>query len=266
MKVRTAHVSLEVFDNDEQHTADVEKIVERAVNRRYAWLTGTESGGNTAKELVRVARDNNYRPHVPEGTDCWILVRKDLISGDFKPHFERVIPGAQALYRELNLPNADNLRPRWAPKGLVAVGFDCRKLAGRINVGVTHHLTDGRVDGKESVTHGVDHYEWNQKLDRVVSQWAKRAGEGRDLSFFNTDRNLSDRRSDEDEIKGLTSLADELKAWQNTGHGDIDWMMSHNRDGRVRGVSFTVLDDREFHLHTDHYFCEGVYDVVVPRR
>lgn len=266
MKVRTAHVSLEVFDNDKQHTEDVEKILERAVNRRYAWLTGTESGGNTAKELVRVAKANGYRPHVPDGTDCWILVRNDLISGNFDANLQRVIPGAERLYREANLPNADNLRPRWAPKGLITVGFDCDKLAGRINVGVTHHLTSGRVDGPDSVIHGVDHYDWNQKLDRAVIDWAREVAAGRNLAFFNTDRNLSDRRSGEDEIKGLTTLADELRDWQPSGHGDIDWMMSYDKDGRVTGASFTVLDDREFHLNTDHYFCEGVYNVEVPRR
>lgn len=276
MKVRTAHVSLEVFDNAEQRAKDNDKIFERAVNRRYAWITGTEANEDVARDLIRTAREAEYRPWVPthqaegrdegEGTDCWIAVREDLISGNFTPDFTPVIPSAGRLYHEQGLPNAENLRPRWQQKGLVSVSFDCDKLVGRIGLGVTHHLTKGRVDGPDSVIHGVDHYEWNQKLDRAVTEWAKEVAAGRNLAFFNTDRNLSDRRSGEDEIKGLTTLADELRAWQPTGHGDIDWMMSFNKDGRVTPVSFTVLDDREFHLYTDHYFCEGVYNVEVPRR
>lgn len=277
MKVRTAHVSMEVFDSDEQQRQDVEKILERAVNRRYAWLTGTEAGdaGAVGKELVLQAPKAGYKPWVParqvkEGeasnTDCWILVRQDLISGNWGPKYQPVIPGAGALYREAGRENWQNLRPRWAPKGLVTVGFDCDKLAGRINLGVTHHLTKGRVPGDESVIHGVDHFEWNQKLDQAVSRWGREVAQGRALAFFNTDRNASDKRSDPDEIKGFTTLADELRDWQPTGHGDIDWMLSYNKDGRVSALDFTVLDDREFKLFGDHFFCEGVYNVEVPRR
>jgi len=272
MRVRTAHVSLEVFDNDRQHTQDVEKIFNRAVERRYAWITGTEAGdaSNLGKELVRVGPEAGYKMWVParqehrgevSNTDGWIAVREDLITGNWAPDYTPCIPGAGALYREQGLDNADKLRPRWAPKGLVHLGFDCAKLQGRVNLGVTHHLTSGRVDGKESVIHGVDHYEWNQKLDRTVTQWAREVAKGPALAFFNTDRNLSDRRSDPDEIKGLTTLADELRDWQPTGHGDIDWMMSYNKDGRVSARSFVVLDDREFFLHGDHFFCEGTYNV-----
>jgi hypothetical protein len=59
----------------------------------------------------------------------------------------------------------------------------------------------------------------------------------------------------------MTSLADELKAWQNTGHGSIDVIASYDQDGRVKGKYWRVLDDSEFKLNTDHWLCEGGYEV-----
>jgi hypothetical protein len=275
MKVRTAHVSMEVFDNDKQQQHDVEKIFARARVRRYAWITGTESGAgsNLGRKLIDVGKDSGYRLWVPaiqgkgpgHGTDGWIAVRSDLIKGDWKPDVVPVIPGANVLYRKNDVdPDRKGLR-HWSAKGVVSVSFDTTKpqLARNIGVGVSHHLTGGRFPN-DNTDGGVNHYEWNEKLDHAVSEWMEEAGRGGRLAFFNCDRNASDRRNNQ-EIAGATTLADELKKWQPTGHGDIDWMLSYDRDGRVSGDDFVVYDDKEFFLNTDHYFCEGVFNVTPNR-
>lgn len=268
MRVRTAHVSLQFSDTDKQHTSDIEKIFDRCVDRKVAWATGTEAGpgsGNTNEELLRIAREHGYKPWVPaeqsngngRATDCWLAVRKDLIVGDWKTDFLRAIPGSQELYEAQGLD--PDLNPRWGPKGLVTAEFQSIPELGEVNIGVAHHLTKGNEDGKASVIHGVDHYEWNEKLDKTITDWMREVGKGSALAFFSTDRNVSDK-SDQ-VIKLGTTLADELEKWQNTGHGPIDWMGSYDRDGRVTGHRFNVLDDREFKLHTDHFFLEGTYNV-----
>jgi hypothetical protein len=276
MRIRVAHASLQFSDTDKQHTADIEKIFDRAVARRYAWVMGTEAGpgaGNMSSELVRIGGEHEYRMWVPsnqkqgagKSTDCWIAVRKDLVKGGWKTGYVPVIPGSQELYKREGLD--PDLNPRWGPKGLVTAEFDSLPELGAINLAVAHHLTKGQQDDKSSVIHGVDHHAWNLKLDIALGKWLGEQARGTALGFGSADRNASDRRNPAN-IPGTTTMADELKKWQNTGHGDIDWIFSVNKDGRVKASNFTVLDDREFPLATDHFFCEGVFAVeaLKPKR
>lgn len=272
MRVRTAHISLQFGDTDQNHTADIEKIFDRCVDRRVGWITGTEAGpgaGNTTAELVRIGREHNYRMYVPSAsngagssTDCWIGVRKDLISRNWKTGFDPAIPGSKQLYKELGVKAE---YPKWGPRGLVRVGFDCDALQSRVNVGAAHYLTHGR-DPEGSTIHGVDHWEWNNKLAEVIGAWARTSARGRNLAFYAGDQNMADAKNNEpqgDTFFGepLTSLADELKKWQSTGHGPIDVIASYNNDGRVTGHDFVVLDDSEFRLNVDHFYLEGTFTV-----
>lgn len=274
MRIRVGHVSLQFSDNDKQHTSDIEKIFDRAVSRRLAWVMGTESGagaGNTGKELIRVGRAHDYKMWVPSeqakgvghATDCWIAVRKDLVLGDWETGYVPVIPGSQQLYKEQGLD--EDLNPRWGPKGVVTAEFKSLPELGNLNLAVAHHLTKGQQDNKTSVIHGVDHHEWNEKLDKALGEWFAKQSKGSALSFGSMDRNASDRRNPAN-VPGTTTLADELKKWQNTGHGDIDWILSVNKDGRVKGANFVVLDDREFPLYTDHFYTEGTFSVEPLKR
>lgn len=263
MRVRTAHVSLQFNDTDKQHTQDIEKLFKRAVDRRYAWITGTEAGpgsGNTAKELLRVTRARGYRPWVPnlqgEGaaghTDCWIAVREDLIKGDWETGFEQAFPAAAQLERENpELPK----NKTFGPRGVVHVGFDSLPQLGRINVGTAHHISDSRKPDSPW-------WPWNEKLDATIIKWMREVGRGPALAFFNVDRNNVDTRTDTQTIGDSTTLADELRRWQDTGHGAIDWMSSYNKDKRVTGRSFDVFDDKEFFLHGDHFLLEGVFNIA----
>ena len=268
MRIRVAHASLQFSDTDRQHTHDIKKIFERAKDRNYAWVMGTESGpgsGNISSELLRLGKAAGYRMWVPSEqgsgisrfTDAWIAVRKDLIAGDWEQKYQHVIPGSSAAYKAIGRP--EDSHPRWAPKGLATVSFRSIPELGRISLATTHHLTKGKKPGPESVINGVDHHEWNMKLDKALTEWIQKAADGPDLAFASFDRNASDRLSKP--IAGTVSIADELKKWQNTGHGDIDWIVKAKKDRRVKAHAFRVLNDKKFFLHTDHFFLEGVYNV-----
>lgn len=276
MRIRVAHASLQFGDTNKQHTADITKIFERANARKYAWIMGTEAGpgaNNTSDELVRIGEDHGYKMWVPsamvkhdakEGstTDCWIAVREDLVVSGWKTGFDVAIPGSAELYKEAGVTAKF---PRWGTKGLVHVQFKSRPELGVINLGCAHYLTGAR-DPEHATINKVNHWEWNQKLAGVIAKWAKTVGKGSALAFYSGDQNMADQRNDTpegDSFMGgpLTSLADELKDWQNTGHGPIDVIASYNGDKRVVGQSFTVLDDREFPLNVDHFFLEGVFRV-----
>ena len=265
MRIRLAHASLQFSDSDKQHTKDIEKIFRRAVDLKYAWITGTESGpgaGNTGDELIRVGREAGYRMWVPEAqgkgiarhTDCWIGVRKDLIVGDWERGYDQVIPGSGQLEDEMDLDGK-----RWGPKGLVRVGFDSLPEIGRVNVGAAHYLTDARFPTSK-------YWDLNKKLAERISEWAREVGKGKNLAFYGGDQNMADQRNNQpqgDTFFGgpLTSISDELKKWKNTGHGPIDLIASYDADGRVKGVRWNVLNDKKFFLHTDHFLCEAVYTV-----
>lgn len=273
MKLRTGHASLQFGDSDKHHTQDLEKIFSHGIDRRWAWITGTEAGpgsGNTGEEIIRIARDAGYRPHVPEvhgkdeagRTDCWLAVREDLIDSDWRTNFKLAIPGSAKLYADLG--REPDSFPRWGPKGLVSA-FWKSDLLGPVNLGVGHYLTEARSPHTGDVK-GIDHWEWNQKLAKVIANWGREVGKGRALAFYNGDQNMADSKNNEpqgDTFMGgpFTSLADELKKWQNTGHGPIDVMASYNQDSRVQGRDFVVLDDKEFFLNMDHFLCEGTYQV-----
>lgn len=279
MRIRVGHVSLQFTDTDKKTTDDIEQIFDRAVARRLAWIMGTEAGegaGNTGKELLRIGKAHDYRMWVPseqnqgesQSTDCWIAVRKDLVLDGWKTGYRRAIPSSKQLYEGRGLPG--NLEPQWGPKGLVTVEFQSIPELGEINLGVAHYLTQARSPKAEPI-HGVDHWDWNKKLAGVIGGWAQQVAKGNALAFYSGDQNMSDAANDEpqgDTFMGqpLTSLADELKKWQNTGRGPIDVIASYNRDNRVKGQNFTALDDREFPLNTDHFYLEGVFNVEALKR
>lgn len=278
MRIRVAHISLQFSDSNEQHHADIMRVFNRAKARNIAWVTGTEAGpgsGNTAKELVEISKRFGYKPWVPSqqskgggrSTDCWLAVREDLVNGKWNTGFLPAIPGSGELYDRAGV---DEEFPKWGPKGLVTVSFDSTEALGKISIGVAHYLTGAR-DPKSSTIHKVNHWEWNEKLAEVIGDWAATQAKGRALAFYAGDQNMADNRNDQpqgDTFFGekLTSLADELKKWENTGHGPIDVIASYNKDGRVVGHSFNVLNDREFPLHTDHFYMEGTFSVTSLKR
>src|SRR5690606_34500732 len=134
---------------------------------------------------------------------------------------------------------------RWGPKGLVHVSFESsNEDLGRVAVGAAHYLTDARRPSSP-------YWVWNEKLGEEIGKWAREEGKGPALVFYGGDQNMADRRNDEpqgDTFFGepLTSTWDELRKWENTGHGTIDVIATYNKDGRVSALRTNALNDREF--------------------
>lgn len=269
MRIRSAHASMQYKDSTRQQDADQNKIFDLAVQRKYVWLTGTEAGpgaGQQGELLIKNGAEHGYKLWVPSvqgkggdtrRTDAWVAVREDLIAGNWSQEFDFIIPSSKDLDREMDLPKGE----RWGPKGVVSVGFDCSLPIGHVSIGASHYLTDAHHPSS-------DYWEWNQKLADGIGKWARREGKGKNLVFYGGDQNMQDQRNNDpqgDTFMGnpLTSMGDELKKWQNTGHGPIDVMASYNADSRVKALQWNVLDDREFHLNMDHFFCEGLWDIEV---
>lgn len=269
MRLHVAHASLEYKDSDRQHTQDIEKIFDRAVDKGYAWLTGTEAGpgsGNIGEELIRVSRDFGYVPWVPQiqgdrdarRTDCWIAVRKDLIQGKLHGDFIPVIPGSTELKRKVDA--------RWGPKGVVCVNFESTiSVLGEVNIGAAHYIHDAHNPSEQP--------EWdlNKQLSDGIVEWAKDAGRGSAIVFFGADSNMHDDKNDRPEGDpffggSMSTVWDELKHYENTGHGTIDVIATYNRDRRVTALQAKALSDREFHLHGDHFLIEAVLNVAPRQR
>lgn len=271
MRIRVSHISLKWDQSNKQHTHDIEKVFRRWNERRVAWGTGTEAGpggGNTAKEIVRIAKKYGYRVWVPsvqgEGaasrTDAWIAVREDLVTKDWKTGFDEVVPGSFELYRKNG--HREDMTPRWGPKGPIWVSFFSKKIGSNITVVAGHYLTDARSPDSKIIG-GVDRWEMNKKIAHAIGELFFEKGEGRDLVFYGGDQNMADHKNDEaqgDTFFGrpITSVQDELKQWKDTGHGPIDVIATYDRDKRVSAVKLLVLGDRNIFLHTDHKYLEGI--------
>jgi len=241
--VRVGHTSMQFSDSGAQKKSDAKRIFARAVQRKLSWLTGTEAGmGHSAdlrRALKKEAENTDYRFTV--ASDVWIAVRKDLIlPKTWKRGFIQTL-------------EANTGSKTFSDRGICWAQFETARL-GQVSVGVAHYMTDGRKPGDE-------YYNANTKLTRAIGEWGKIHGKGKAICFFHGDANIPDRDMDVFRGQPFTTLADELKRWQNTGHGPIDFIASYDADGRVKGKAWNVLDDKEFHLFTDHFACEGTYEV-----
>ena len=275
MRVRVAHISLQFTDPDRQHTRDIEKIFDRAATRRQAWITGTEAGplaGNTGEELIRIGKKYGYLLYVPEvegkeGTaarrvDCWVAVRKDLVKkGTFKQRFVPVIPASDQLEKQHpELPNKS-----FGPRGVVYVEFDStNRDLGHVTVMAAHYLTEARRPSSPW-------WKWNEKLAKAIGDLAKEKGKGTNLVFYGGDQNMVDKNNNEpqgDTFLGqpLTSTWDELRHWENTGRGNIDVIATYDADKRVKAINTVSLEDKQFFLHTDHFYVEAEIRVAPLKR
>ena len=237
------HVSMQFSDNTKQKQSDAQRIFERASKRHVAWVTGTEAGLGAAADLRKALKEqatrSGYRFFAK--SDLWVAVSKLLITkGSWDEGFIMTLPG-----------NAGS--QKHDARGLLWVEFKSDTF-GVVSVGVGHYMTHGQKPSDE-------YYNANTKMTRAIAEWGKEHGKGRKLAFYAGDQNIQDRENDTFRGAPFTSLADELKDWQNTGHGAIDVIASYNADTRVKGKYWRVLDDKEFKLNTDHWLCEGGFEV-----
>lgn len=242
------HISGQFSDTADQHAADALAVFTRASKRNVAWITGTEggSGSNTwIPELRAQARAHGYRFFSHKSTDAWIAVRNDLVAGGWTTYVgPTIIPG--------------KARDHTAKK-VISVGFDTHEF-GRINVIATHYLTKGRPSAKTAEYR--QHLAENKALATAIGEYAVKVGGGTSLVFFGGDTNIVDRTDDVFFGQPLTTAWDELKKWENTGHGNIDVIASYDGDTRARAAYIRALDDSEWFLNTDHWAVEAGYDIA----
>jgi hypothetical protein len=236
------HCSMQFSDNTKQKQADAAKIFTRADSRTVSWLTGTEAGLGASADLRAALKKeaglHGYRFVVKN--DVWIAVDKAMVTkGSWDDGFIETL-------------GANTGSQRFTNRGILWVQFDSK--IGTISVGCSHYMTHGRKPSDE-------YYAANTKLTRAIGEWGKVHGAGKKICFYGADANIPDRTDDVFRGQPFTTLADELKDWQNSGHGSIDIIASYDADKRVKGKYFRVLDDKEFHLNTDHFACEGGFEV-----
>jgi hypothetical protein len=245
IRVPVAHASMQFSDNPAQKRADADKIFKRQRDRGAWWITGTEAGQEDLRDALRTAASRyGYRFFVVR--DVWVGVDKDRITkGTWRTGYEHAIDSSAGVGKHTD-------------KGVGWAQFDNADL-GTITVGCAHYLTKGRPGAPAAYRVNLDE---NARLARVIGEWGAEHGKGNALVFYNGDQNIVDRTADTFVGQAdFTSSWDELGRWENTGHGNIDVLASWDHDGRVSAANVRALDDREFHLHTDHYLVEGAFDV-----
>lgn len=236
-ELHVAHFSLKVQNPLRQEQADIKRIFERAEERQYAWVTGTELFGMSESwleaRLNGVPEAHGYRFARPGRGDSWVAVRKDLVAGGWRTLWDTAVPKTKNN-REL---------------GAAAVEFDTRRL-GHFTVMPNHLMRYGRPGAKDPA-YRVN-VEENRAVMRAVEKMANEQARGRSLVFYGGDQNINDRKDDTFMGAPLTSTWDELEKWENTGAGCIDVIASHDADTRVKATYTRVVTDAEEPLFTDH--------------
>lgn len=243
--LRMQHTSLQFSDTDAQQLHDVRKLFKKG--KRFPIKTGTEalavkgSGNSNRRLLVKFAEEHNHAIHF--SADTWVAVDRRI-----------VVPNS--LKRsQLFLADNRDMVGAGADRKMAVLSFDhVDSRIGRINVGSVHYPRFGSRRGDPN-------YELNQMIARRIADWFVLNGKGKDLAFLNGDFNLKDHLYDWSYGGNFTSLADQLGAWKNTGHGPIDGFTSYDKDGRVKPKAMKVFPDKKFFMHSDHYLCRGFWYV-----
>lgn len=238
-RLRVAHVSLRWSLTQAQKDADADAIFSLG----YDWITGTEAlevSGYQA--LLKAARKYGYTLHRPPGQDCWISVRLASMRGRVYPWYSgTIVKGRKGKHSNLGLP---------------AVRFQHRNpRVGWIGVGVSHYTTK-RQDPSRAGARRIA-----GKINALARNW----GRGADLFFAAADANMVDRTNDVFFGGPLRTCWDDMRAWPDTGHGNIDVIARHTGDARVSCVAANVIGDSMIHLHTDHKIVQASYDVILEK-
>lgn len=241
--LKTQHVSLQFNDDRDQQKHDVEKLFSKG--KQFPIKTGTEAGpeeGNDNLEfLKKFSKEFNHVLHAAAGN--WIAVDKSIIE-----------PGSIKRGKIFVAPSGD-LFGRMHDRVFPTLSFNhINPRIGRVSQAAAHYPTKGQTKSRPNFNVNVD---YAKKIER----WMKNANSRGALSFVNGDFNMPDDILDWAFGLGWTSMADELKAWKNTGHGPIDGFASLDKDKRVKAKKFQVLGDGELKMFTDHFVCRGTWTI-----
>lgn len=239
MTLDLAHYSLEHSDTPKQKAHDVELMFSKG----YDGITGTEAGQGDMIRLLRVmSHEAGYALTIYKSN--FVCIQKKLI-----------IKGTKRKHAETFVDN-DLTKGRGFDLNVVGMTVDTPRL-GTWSLLASHYATKGRPTGGEL----GQNRRWNRELARGIGGLADELGVGKALSFYGGDQNIPDREYDTFFGEDLTSAWDELGKYENTGHGNIDVIASHDKDGRVEAKYIRALDDREQFMHGDHFPVEAGFRV-----
>jgi len=245
--LRMQHASLQFSDRKPQQREDIHDLFEQG--KSYPIKTGTEAGADKTGDnmnrpfLQEFAKEYDHAIHF--AADNWIAIDRSII----KP---------KSLTRgNVFLISNDDMVGHGHDRILCTMEFDhVDDRIGHLSIGAVHYPTKTRNPSDPN-------WDIAKACAEGINRWMIKEGAGSNLSFVNGDFNMADNLERQDWAFGgkFTSMADELEAWQGSGHGPIDGFCSYDRDGRVSAHRFTVLDDREMFQHSDHFVCRGVWEV-----
>lgn len=247
--LRMQHSSLQFSDKAAQQTHDVHVLFEEGTE--FPIKTGTEAF--TGKDsnmnhplLVEAAKKYNHV--INFAGDSWVAVDREIIH-----------PGT-AIKDDVFLVSNDMQQvSRGADRIMPTITFEhAHPGVGRVHIGGIHYPTKGAKPGDPN-------HDMNVIISKRIADWMAKAGVRSDIAFLNGDFNMQDRTLDLALGHNFTTMADELKTWQNTGHGAIDAMCSYDNDGRVSAKRWNALDDKEFFLFSDHFVCRGVWEIKLRK-
>lgn len=242
-RLKVQHTSLQFSDNKEMQKHDVRQLFKSG--RDYPIKTGTEGGPETHSfdYLHYIGKEFNHAIHVVRGN--WIAVDR------------RIIKKGSLKKDDVFVVRNDKVVGKMHDRVLATVEFDHQDpRMGHIGVGCAHYPTKGRE--KSDPNNDV-----NELYAEKIAGWMKETAEGQDIAFVHGDFNMVDSAPRQDWSFGenWTSMADELKAWEDTGHGPIDGFASYDLDGRVKPKKFQVFKDNRIKMYSDHYVVRGEWEI-----
>lgn len=250
VRLNTANFPMQFSDDPKRVRSDMAKIFDRADEKEYDWWTGTEAGQGkfpaVRDALLAEAEDHGVRVSVRG--DTWVAVPgRVIVLGSYSKGAEFAFSHDQGVGKH-------------GDKYLTWASWEHDEV-GRMAAGAVHYARYGRP-GAASPEY-KQNLKWNKIYAEVCGKWGHEHGKGRAKCFISGDFNIVDKVDDVFMGAPFTTVADELKKYENTGHGPIDGIASYDPDKRVSAAYWRALDDKEFHLFTDHFATEAGFDVRV---
>lgn len=236
-----AHISMQFSDTVAQQVSDTEKVFKRG----YHGITGTEVGEPSFQKILRLAA-HEYGYALDIYASNWVAVRKDLIKrGSLQHHKKFVVDN-------------DEMATKGHNRAVNGLSMETEGI-GTWSLLASHYAVKGTpvVGDPDKVNLDV-----NKKLAIGIGNLADKLAIGRSLVFYGGDQNIVDEKADTFFGESLTSTWDELNKYQNTGHGNIDVVASHDKDGRVEARYVRAFSDEKLHFHSDHFLVESGFRVA----